>query len=155
MKNVEELINQIEDFNQLIAHVNSFLEPAQFPIKFEGYSDTLYDFYQLQDYDFLSIFEVSRACLFWSNYFSEHVSILIFMKEHHLLNHDWMRAKEDLNNPSRFYEEACLDELNKVALIEKLIDRIYAHVEAFDKASDHCIRLYNRALEALEHYSNY
>lgn len=142
-------------FYSVSKRINIYLKEDGLSLNYEGYTDTLNDYINVDTSDLLSIDTLIKELNLWSDYISEVQGII----ELYMLKCEnkslYLESLLDKRNPNSKIQKKYNDNLQKYKDYKLYVKMLKGQRKMFIKAYKHCIDLSNKACEQLLYRSNY
>lgn len=136
-------------FQTMARRINVYLDKEGSPLSFEGYTETVRNYFRLQDIDLYETFMLITECNLWSNYMSEVENIIQFHKDRVELETNQLEAKISKKSPENELDVLHAQKKKELQDFKLFYKQVQVQKKFFIQAHLHCKRLYAKNFHAL------
>lgn len=134
-------------FTRLASKMSTLLKEEGIPITFEGMTDTLNEYFAMQENDAVSAFEVAKLSSLWFNYLSEVEHIVDYAVGNTLTEVDKMKATLVPDTEYMIHENKIKELTLKYQSLRLFCRQIRGKKRFFIGAYFHSMRVYQKAVD--------
>lgn len=138
-------------FRDLAKKINFYLKPEGISLTFQGYTDTVSRYAQLQEHDLYEVYQLMTECNLWSNYLSEVENLIQLKLLEAQLELDRLKAYQKKKTKNEALEQAIKKAKTKTKEFQLFYRQLITQKTFFEKAFQHCLTTYEKGIAAL-HY---
>lgn len=143
----------IYDFKEIRSKRDKFIEQTKFylpylkkykmVVNFKGYTETWDEYFQVDNLDIQSLFNLTRELSLWKDYFAN-LRCMFRMKYNSAVNKKlYLEAFRTKGRTNKILEEKIEDCEDEIKFFREYIKLLYRQEKNFNRAAKHCLQLYD------------
>jgi MarR-like DNA-binding transcriptional regulator SgrR of sgrS sRNA len=138
-------------FQELAKRINFYLRQEGIRLTFQGYTDTVSRYSQLQEHDLYEVYQLMTQCNLWSNYLSEIENLIQLKSLEAQVELDRLKAYYKKKTKNESLEQAIKKAKTKAKEFHLFYHQLIAQKTFFENAFWHCLKIYEQGTNTL-HY---
>lgn len=146
---IKKISGESHSFQQIAKKLNPILKDSGIPLNFRGYSDTIKDYFQMDDGNLVKVFSMMTDCNLWNNYISD-ITALIKMESMNIsVSLDRIKAFECKEEPNMNISENISQCERVIKDFKILIKQLESKSYFFENAYWHCYKIYSKSFSII------